>query len=116
MVLPNFILRIKEHIQFKRFYKGYWNGYNQGTKRCFIANGRLLPVKITDINVYAEFSKHPPRSRTWTYNPWRAGFEYGYTEALSFYNAGESPTSNDDSFYEQDIRVKQEFERLKEDF
>lgn len=116
MALPNFILRIKERIQFERFQKGYWSGYNQGAKRCFTANGLFLPVKVTDISIYSEFCKHPPRSREWTYNPWRAGFEYGYTEALSFYNAGESPVYNDDSFYSQDIRIRMEFERQKENF
>ena len=116
MKLRELLKSLKQKIQFKRFYKGYWDGYNQGTKRCMVANGLFLPVKMTDINVYSEFSKHPPRSRTWTYAPWRAGFEYGYDEALGFYNSGESPTCNGDSFYEQDIRIKLEFERLKEDF
>lgn len=116
MKLKELMKSIKLKIQFKRFQKGYWDGYSQGCKRCLVANGTFLVVKVTDINVYSEFSKHPPKSRAWTYRPWRAGFEYGYAEAISFYDSGESPTSNDDSFYEQDIRIKLEFEKLKEDF
>lgn len=116
MALPNFIFEIKRKIQFKRFKSGYWEGYKQGAKRCFTANGLFLPVKMTDINIYSEFSKHPPNSRAWTYNPWRAGFEYGYTEALSFYDAGESPTSNNDTFYDQESRIRLEFEKQKADF
>lgn len=116
MALPKFIFELKRKIQFRRFKSGYWDGYHQGTKICFTANGLFLPVKVTDISIYSEFSKHPPCSREWTYNPWRAGFEYGYTEALSFYNAGESPVSNGDSFYRQDIRIRMAFERQKENF
>lgn len=116
MKLKELMKIIKRNIQFKRFKSGYWSGYNQGAKRCFTANGLFLPVKATDINIYSEFCKHPPRSREWTYNPWRAGFEYGYTEALSFYDAGESPTSNEDSFYDQESRIRLEFEKQKEDF
>lgn len=116
MAPPKFIFAIKRKIQFKRFKSGYWDGYRQGAKRCFTANGLFLPAKVTDISIYSEFCKHPPRSREWTYNPWRAGFEYGYFEALSFYNAGESPVSNDDSFYNQDIRIRMAFEKQKENF
>lgn len=116
MALPKFIFGIKQKIQFKRFKSGYWDGYRQGAKRCFTANGLFLAAKITDINIYCEFCKHPPRSREWTWKPWRAGFEYGYLEALSFYNSGDNPVSNDDSFYSQDIRIRMAFEKRKDNF
>lgn len=107
---------IKEKIQFRKFYNGYYAGYKEGAKRCYMSDGRFLRLSMTDMNVYSDFSKHPNKNWNWLYRPWREGFDFGYTEALGFYNSGDDPNKNGDSYYAQDIRVKQEFEKLKEDF
>lgn len=107
---------LKRKIQFNRFSKGYWSGYSQGARRCLVANGMFLPLKITDINIYSNFVNHPPRSRKWTYQPWFEGFSYGYTEALSFYNSGDDPEYNNDSIHDQEIRIREEFMKCVENF
>lgn len=116
MKLPTFLRVIKEKIQLKKFRNGYWDGYSSGAKRCLIEDGRFLRLSVTDMNVYCEFKKHPNKSRTWLYGPWRAGFDFGYTEAVSFYNSGDHPHDNNDTVHDQEFRIMQEFLRQKDDF
>lgn len=114
--MPRLFRLLKERIQYKKFYNGYYAGYHQGAKRCYMSDGRYLRLSMTDMNVYSDFAKHPSKSRKWLYVPWRKGFDYGYSDAVGFYNSGDDPHKNDDSYYAQDIRVRQRYEELKEEF
>lgn len=104
--------KYKKKKQFQAYCNGYSAGYQRGVEKCRLnADGRVLQLRSSDITIQSQFCKRPKAA--WRYFPWYAGFEYGYTEALSWYNAGEDPKLGDGDESINDIieRLRKEFDK-----
>lgn len=105
----NLIRRLKERLQFQAYVDGFSKGYQHACKRFRVLDGRYLPYKFSDVVLGQQYVKSPRFK--FRKLPWVKGFEYGYMDALSQYNAGEDAHNSDETFTDLIARVKNEFER-----
>lgn len=106
------IRRIKDKLQFNSYSLGYSKGYYHACKKLKVKNGRYAILKHEDVVLGSQFYKRP-RFRLQLF-PWISGFEFGMTDAYSFYNAGDDPYYSEESIEDIIKRVKAEYEKDKD--
>lgn len=104
--------KLKTRLQFQAYASGYSKGYYHACKKLKINDGRFVILKHEDIVLGSQFYKRP-RFR-FRLLPWYSGFEFGMTDAYSFYNAGDDPHNSDESLEDVLGKVQKEFEKDKE--
>lgn len=103
--------KLKRRIQYQAYVSGYSKGYYHACKKLRLNDGRYSILKHEDVVLGSQFYKRPHfRFRLF---PWYSGFEYGMTDAYSFYNAGDNPDPRNSEESIDDVigRVQKEFEK-----
>lgn len=109
MILIDIFKRWRKKRQWKAYFKGFNSGYYYACKKFLVMNGRFAVLKSHDIVMGAQF--HRTYNSEKMHRIWKAGFEFGMTDAYAFYNSGEDPKNGKESFAEQEARVYEQFEK-----
>lgn len=110
--MSKFIDGIKHKFQWESFCDGYSKGYKYGVYKLLHKNGMYQQCRQSDMDMGAQYQKRPKSKLL--YLPWKAGFDYGYTTAVSNYNVGvtddNDPTTLDEII--DDVKHEYEIEKI----
>lgn len=107
--MMTFLKKIRENEEFA----AYRDGYSSGSSACVIKAeaglGDIIKTNDATIRLYMKFHKSPRSKRL--KNNWIEGFKLGWIEFAAMYNSGDPKLWMNESEYELEQRLHDEWEK-----